>query len=358
MTDAILMVDAGFLIQSLVIHAGQKDRSEVAVDYAAIAEALADLAEEETGTKLLRQIWYDPARDSRPRPEHRALAAVPGVQVQLGWSVRLNDGQIRQKAVDSLIVRDAMRAAYRDTVKTLVLVAGDGDLVPGFREASDFGLAIHLWGVASENRMFSQSEELIALADRRLTLELDDFSPFIKRRVQPDVEHAAEPAQPIGQGGLTTPVDGYLPETATAGPPQAAEATDSGAPDDDHVVSSAAPLAEPARIGPPLLRQLSSPSEYNSELHLDRLEELDATQSGARYGSRWIERADPEVISRLLKDSRRPQVPRRMDQDLMRYAKLRAVNVDEESERKAVRNGFWDSIEAHHEVVPAPLVTG
>lgn len=179
--NAIVLVDAGFLLKALLIHVGMQNREDVEVDYAGLTEALTDVAEQETGRRVLRQIWYDAARNGRARPEHRALGSVPGVHVRLGWIIDTNRGP-QQKAVDTALVRDLVVGSVRRVADDVVLIAGDGDLAPGLEEAVERGLRVHLWGVSSADPRVRQSEALIALADQRLTLELADLGLHVRKR--------------------------------------------------------------------------------------------------------------------------------------------------------------------------------
>jgi len=351
--NTIVLVDAGFLIKALLLQADKKYREEVAIDYEALAEVLASLASDETGARVLRQTWYDGARGARPRAEHQALAEVPGVHVRLGWIIDTSHGP-QQKAVDTMMVRDIVVAAIHHVADDLVLIAGDGDLVPGVREAIDRGLRIHLWGVSVEDPRVQQSSELIALADRRLTIDLADLSPHVRdrERDQPSsrVDTSETPAAPDdSEAPLSHQADLILDlevdPVATGAALPIEELTTSG-----HVLRpSDGPRAEQAQIGPPPLRQLSTPQQREQDRSEDLDEDLEkspqAYDVAARYGSRWWTRASDEIRERLLTVARRPRLPRLLDADLLQYAVSRAIATNDEQVRRDLRAGFWRSID-------------
>lgn len=201
--NAIVFVDAGYLLKALLIHVGMQNREDVEVDYAGLTEALTDVAEQETGRRVLRQIWYDAARNGRSRPEHRALGSVPGVHVRLGWIIDTNRGP-QQKAVDTALVRDLVVGSVRRVADDVVLIAGDGDLAPGLEEAVERGLRVHLWGVSSADPRVRQSEALIALADQRLTLELADLGLHVRKRADSLREQIEDPALSVDAAIVAT----------------------------------------------------------------------------------------------------------------------------------------------------------
>lgn len=372
------MVDAGFLLKALVLKVGEDSRASAAFDYAAISEVLADVVEEQTGLRPVRQVWYDAARDARPGADHRALAELPGVQIRLGWTVLVNGGKPQQKAVDTLIVRDLLRIAYRGSADEIVLIAGDGDLVPGVQEASEFGVVVHLWGIASDDRRLRQSQELVALADTRLNLDVADLAAFVrvKTKQTPSVAglHAEQPGEAPGlapdatiaanagaiQGG-TPPVHMGIADAvgASGSEPAGDDGTVMGdlvilsvadraaeaAEDAEEVVKSAVSLPPSASTGAPSLRQLLTPEEFKAHWLDDQLDEVDAREVGRRYGARWVERVGVDGHRRFVDTFQRPRLPKRIDLDLLQALKDRQFDVDDQPGREDARNGFWDSLD-------------
>lgn len=329
----ILMVDAGFLLKALAIQSGSGERSQVMLDFAPISDVLADVVEENTGHRPIRQIWYDAANDARPRAEHRALASIPGVQVRLGW-IAIANGRPVQKAVDSLIVRDMLRTAYRRAADTVILLSGDGDLVPGAQELVDFGIGFHLWGVALDDLRVRQSRELIEVADARLALDLEDLVPFARPKVPSEAFSQQQPAQTT----ISTDV------AVVSGSDMAAPSKDSGA-EESETSASALTLLTPVRTGAPSLRQLSTPDDIAKDQLTDQIDDVSAREAGRRYGERWLQRVEAAALERFLARNSRPMMPRRFDLDLLWYVTARGRDIEDETERREARNGFWDALE-------------
>lgn len=329
----LLMVDAGFLLKALAFQVGADSRANLLADFAPISDVLADVVEDATGHRPTRQIWYDAANDARPRAEHRALASIPGVQVRLGW-IALANGRPVQKAVDSLIVRDMLRTAYRGAADTVVLLSGDGDLVPGAQELVDFGIGFHLWGVALDDPRVRQSRELIEVADARLALDVADLVPFARLRGSSQAD-ASESA--------STP-DDIPPDVTGTGAAPGAEVQSSD-PDSETQAESALAVLTPVRTGAPSLRQMSTPEAIAEDQLTDQIDDVSAMEAGFRYGQRWADLIERSTLERFLAQYTRPKMPRRIDLDLLWYIEARGRDVDDEAERRGARNGFWDAIE-------------
>jgi uncharacterized LabA/DUF88 family protein len=338
-----VLVDAGFLIKALLIQVGQKSRETVEINWAALADVIGELAEEETGATVLRQTWYDAARGSRPRQEHRTLASIPGVHVQLGWVVETIRGP-QQKAVDTTIVRDLVVAASRGSVDEVVLIAGDGDLVPGVREAVDRGLRVHLWGVSLDDASVRQSEELVALADRRLAIDVAELSSHVRLKgvaaTSADgvdvVVGAVSPALTANQlphvivdNGLVAPAGESMDELEAV---------------KDVLIPPSRTPAEKVRLGPPSLKQLTNPEQRSLDNFDDEETLLSPDQIGARYGERWWTRADEATREGLLHSAPKPGLPRLIDGDLLKYASRFGIT-DREQSRRELRRGFWSAVD-------------
>ena len=70
-----------------------------------------------------------------------ALAALPRFNVRLGRLVRdPRTGQFRQKGVDTLMASDIAHVISSGEVDAIVIISGDGDLVPVVQEAKDAGI--------------------------------------------------------------------------------------------------------------------------------------------------------------------------------------------------------------------------
>ncbi|MEU9384216.1 NYN domain-containing protein, partial [Streptomyces sp. NPDC048279] len=171
MDRCIVLVDAGYLLGAAAsLLAGEPSRSRITVDHAALIQALRDRAESDTERPLLRIYWFDGAPDRVPQPEHRRLRVMPRVTVRLGALTR-SDGRWAQKGVDAAMHAELTELARNGACSDVVLVTGDGDLLPGMMAAKEHGVAVHLWAVQAADGDYNQSEDLVAEADERRVLD-------------------------------------------------------------------------------------------------------------------------------------------------------------------------------------------
>lgn len=171
MDRCIVLVDAGYLLGAAAsLLAGEPSRSRITVDHTALIQGLRDRAESDTGRPLLRIYWFDGAPDRVPQPEHRRLRVMPRVTVRLGALTR-SDGRWAQKGVDAAMHAELTELARNRACSDIVLVTGDGDLLPGMMAAKEHGVAVHLWAVQAADGDYNQSEDLVAEADERRVLD-------------------------------------------------------------------------------------------------------------------------------------------------------------------------------------------
>lgn len=171
MDRCIVLVDAGYLLGAAAsLLAGEPSRSRITVDHAALIQGLRDRAESDTQQPLLRIYWFDGAPDRVPQPEHRRLRVMPRVTVRLGALTR-SDGRWAQKGVDAAMHAELTELARNRACSDVVLVTGDGDLLPGMMAAKEHGVAVHLWAVQAADGDYNQSEDLVAEADERRVLD-------------------------------------------------------------------------------------------------------------------------------------------------------------------------------------------
>ncbi len=95
------------------------------------------------GAQLLRIYWYDGLMYGRRSSEQEILAKSDDVKLRLGT---VTAG--RQKGVDSLIVTDLIELARNHAISDAVLLSGDEDLRIGVQIAQNFGVRVHLIGIA------------------------------------------------------------------------------------------------------------------------------------------------------------------------------------------------------------------
>ncbi len=388
MDRCVVLVDAGYLLGAAAsLLAGESSRSRVTVDHTALIASLRDRAEEETGLPLLRIYWFDAAPERRPMPEHRRLRVLPRVTVRLGALTRA-EGRWVQKGVDAAMHAELSELARNRACADVVLVTGDGDLLPGMMSAKEHGVAVHLWALQAADGDFNQSEDLVGEADERRVLDREWITRSVRLREpmiafppagpRPEIAKilaappaarpaAAEAPQPAAEtGGLPpaalkvvpTPKD-LAGRTAVQVPPPASGAAG---------VSSAAgsgpvlrwssdrgwvdrPGAEAATAGDalPTLATLTTAEQRWA----DREEDItaiggDPHEVGQVFARRWTDRlADRERLTLLWSDY--PRIPHRVDGELLRYAArfgLLAHKDDQidEHDRYAIRAGFWKEL--------------
>ncbi|WP_405580386.1 NYN domain-containing protein [Streptomyces sp. NBC_01190] len=217
MDRCVVLVDAGYLLGAAAsLLAGEPSRSRILVDHAGVVAGLRKRAEEETGQPLLRIYWFDGAPDRVPQPEHRRLRVMPRVTVRLGALTR-TDGRWAQKGVDAAMHAELSELARNRACSDVVLVTGDGDLLPGMMSAKEHGVAVHLWAVQAADGDYNQSEDLVAEADERRVLDREWITAAIRAR---DVSGACPPPGPRPEirPEIAAILSAPLPESASAAP--------------------------------------------------------------------------------------------------------------------------------------------
>lgn len=341
MDRCVVLVDAGHLLGAAAsLLAGEPSRSRITVDHAALIQGLRERAEADTEQPLLRIYWFDGAPDRVPQPEHRRLRVMPRVTVRLGALTR-SDGRWAQKGVDAAMHAELTELARNRACSDVVLVTGDGDLLPGLMSAKEHGVAVHLWAVQAADGDYNQSEDLVAEADERRVLDRAWITRAVRAKdltglcspppaPRPDIaailsaplpeaalaeaarngaaaagdddrEGAAVPA-PAAPGGKTVPTPKDLAGALRAPGPQSGPQTGSGsAPgpasalrwsSDKGWIDRAGPLGEPAETASlPTLAQLTSAEQRWA----DREEDIttvggDPFEVGQVFARRWMER--------------------------------------------------------------------
>ncbi|MEU9448287.1 NYN domain-containing protein [Streptomyces sp. NPDC048277] len=391
MDRCIVLVDAGYLLGAAAsLLAGEPSRSRITVDHAALIQALRDRAESDTERPLLRIYWFDGAPDRVPQPEHRRLRVMPRVTVRLGALTR-SDGRWAQKGVDAAMHAELTELARNRACSDVVLVTGDGDLLPGMMAAKEHGVAVHLWAVQAADGDYNQSEDLVAEADERRVLDRAWITQAVRAKeltavcapspvprpeiaailsaplpdtgltaaAEPGVEEA-ERAPVVGVAengaqervpapkGVPTPKDLAALRAPGAQPVQAAATTATLRwSSDKGWVDRPGAAAEPAEAAAmPTLAQLTTAEQRWA----DREEDIttvggDPYEVGQVFARRWISRlGDQGHLQRL--SGMYPRIPHRIDGELLRYAArfgLLAHKDDQidEHDRYAIRAGFW-----------------
>ncbi|MFQ6142968.1 NYN domain-containing protein [Streptomyces seoulensis] len=406
MDRCIVLVDAGYLLGAAAsLLAGEPSRSRITVDHAALVQRLREQAESDTGRPLLRIYWFDGAPDRVPQPEHRRLRVMPRVTVRLGALTR-SDGRWAQKGVDAAMHAELTELARNRACSDVVLVTGDGDLLPGMMAAKEHGVAVHLWAVQAADGDYNQSEDLVAEADERRVLDRAWITKAVRAKEYggicapppvPRPEIAAILSAPLPESALSSAGErpaGERPHPATDGagprdgagerlpaakgvptPKDLAALRAPGAPasapphppsatlrwsSDRGWVERPGTAAEPAEAAAmPTLAQLTSAEQRWA----DREEDIttvggDPYEVGQVFARRWVERlGDQGHLEKL--SSMYPRVPHRVDGELLRYAArfgLLAHKDDQidENDRYAIRAGFWREIDVRTGVEHAP----
>ncbi|MGW1838875.1 NYN domain-containing protein [Streptomyces sp. NPDC002067] len=242
MDRCVVLVDAGYLLGAAAsLLAGEPARSRITVDHAALIQGLRRRAEADTERPLLRIYWFDGAPDRVPQPEHRRLRVMPRVTVRLGALTR-SDGRWAQKGVDAAMHAELTELARNRACSDIVLVTGDGDLLPGLMSAKEHGVAVHLWAVQAADGDYNQSEDLVAEADERRVLD----RAWITRAIRAKELGGPCAPPPAPRPEIAAILSAPLPESAVAA---AAAAASPARPDGDRPGTDRPAPATPARNG-------------------------------------------------------------------------------------------------------------
>ncbi|MFD9501619.1 NYN domain-containing protein [Streptomyces sp. NPDC060035] len=410
----VVLVDAGYLLGAAAsLLAGEPARSRITVDHTALIQGLRERAEADTEQPLLRIYWFDGAPDRVPQPEHRRLRVMPRVTVRLGALTR-SDGRWAQKGVDAAMHAELTELARNRACSDVVLVTGDGDLLPGLMSAKEHGVAVHLWAVQAADGDYNQSEDLVAEADERRVLDRAWITKAVRAKdtggvcapppvPRPEIaailsaplpeaalaasaeraseaqaaaarngsgapadETATHPQPAAGSRGVPTPKD--LASLRAPGSQTAQHPVQLPAPNatlrwssDKGWVERGGPLGEPAETASlPTLAQLTSAEQRWA----DREEDIttvggDPFEVGQVFARRWMERL-PETVHLQKLATMYPRIPHRIDGELLRYAArfgLLAHKDDQidEHDRYAIRAGFWREIDVRAAADPVPV---
>ena len=173
-----VFVDAGYFFaegsRSLV---GRRERRHaLQLDQEKAIQRLKDLAREHLPNReLLRIYWYDGVFGRQKSDEQTSIAFLNDVKLRLG---SINE-EGRQKGVDALIVTDLIELARRHVISDAILLSGDEDVRTGVEIAQNYGVRVHLLGIASDVQ--SLSDHLVQEADTLLpSLEKADIEQFLR----------------------------------------------------------------------------------------------------------------------------------------------------------------------------------
>lgn len=404
MDRCIVLVDAGYLLGAAAsLLAGEPSRSRITVDHTALIQGLRERAESDTERPLLRIYWFDGAPDRVPQPEHRRLRVMPRVTVRLGALTR-SDGRWAQKGVDAAMHAELTELARNRACSDVVLVTGDGDLLPGMMAAKEHGVAVHLWAVQAADGDYNQSEDLVAEADERRVLDRTWITKAVRAKdlggicapqpvprpeiaailsaPLPESSLASAPERPTDEGehapaaavsengsqervpaskGVPTPKDlAALRAPGAQAAPHPASATLRWSSDRGWVDRPGGAAESPDVASMPTLAQLTTAEQRWA----DREEDIttvggDPYEVGQVFARRWMERLGDQSHHLQKLSGMYPRVPHRIDGELLRYAArfgLLAHKDDQidEHDRYAIRAGFWREIDVRTAAEHAP----
>ncbi len=187
MDRAAVFVDAGYLFAagSKLIANTRLPRGQINLDHDAILSLLNDVTAELTGLPLLRIYWYD-GTATGPTPQQLALGYRANIKVRLGFVNHLGT----QKGVDALVVSDLITLARNGAIADAVLLTGDDDIRVGVQHAQEFGIRVHLLGIAPSRE--NQSGFLVQEADSLRELDLAEVQTFLTQ-VPATMDYGATP---------------------------------------------------------------------------------------------------------------------------------------------------------------------
>jgi len=185
-----IFVDAGYLFASgsLAITGNEVARNYLSLNEQAVIAQLAKTASELSGgVPLLRIYWYDAIGHKGPNLEQKRLASSNNVKLRAGT---LN-GSGQQKGVDSMIVIDMIELARNHAISDAVLISGDEDVRVGVQFAQNYGVRVHLIGLANQVGKKNQSTSLIQESDTHVEWSPEIVSSFLSVRT-PKVKPAPQ----------------------------------------------------------------------------------------------------------------------------------------------------------------------
>lgn len=123
----------------------------------------------------------------------------------------------------------------------VVLVTGDGDLLPGLMSAKEHGVAVHLWAVQAADGDYNQSEDLVAEADERRVLDRAWITKAVRAKETGGV--CAPP--PVPRPEIAAILSAPLPEAALAASAERASEAQAAAARNGTGTGTAEPEAAP-----------------------------------------------------------------------------------------------------------------
>lgn len=178
MEKIAIMVDAGYLMSAcFALQTGQSrgSRKNMILDPEELFRVLSDTARSvEPSARILRMYWYDGAIASdKLTDEQRRIGIEDYCKLRLG---SINSNGI-QKGVDTLIVLDLLSLSENRAASSILLIAGDEDVLAAVEIAQQRGVAVHLLGIDDPAHP-NQSARLMRECDTCSNLPTSEISKF------------------------------------------------------------------------------------------------------------------------------------------------------------------------------------
>ena len=349
----LVFVDTSYLLASFYNSWETGARAQLEIDLPEVVSTMGGMIENQLGTPIQRQYWYDGIPDTGPHRYQRALRTCEGVQLRTGQLIEWGERRT-QKAVDTRLVADMVIAAMKGQFTDFVLVSGDADMIPGAQAAVDNGIRVHLYGFGWD----SMSSALRHACDSTTILDpREDFAdsmelqvlegplpPVVRENAPQDDEEMPEPDE-CGEpseveaafGANEKPTPAPTPKPA---PPKAESTEDSPSADDS---PEEKPAPKPSMMAPrrklrskyvPLPEEVWSSAGFQSPFDV-----------GQQYASWWFDNAastEQRDQAHLLSGG---GLPPEIDRPLLQFAceTLHEYTLTE-TQRVNLRDGFHSGI--------------
>jgi uncharacterized LabA/DUF88 family protein len=175
MNRVAVFIDAGYLYASAIklLTGIKQSRSAITLSYEDFLDYIIKQSEALTRRELLRVYWYD-GTSSGPTGAHRKLAYQANVKLRLGMVSLAGE----QKGVDSLLIMDMANLAQNRAMSDAVVLTGDEDIRVGVVLAQQYGVRVHLVGIADPDGERNQSSMLQQEADTTGLIGLEELQKF------------------------------------------------------------------------------------------------------------------------------------------------------------------------------------
>ena len=349
----LVFVDTSYLLASFYNSWETGARAQLEIDLPEVVSTMGGMIENQLGTPIQRQYWYDGIPDTGPHRYQRALRTCEGVQLRTGQLIEWGERRT-QKAVDTRLVADMVIAAMKGQFTDFVLVSGDADMIPGAQAAVDNGIRVHLYGFGWD----SMSSALRHACDSTTILDpREDFADAMELQVlegplppvvrenahkdgeeMPEPDECGEPSEVEAAFGATEkPTPAPTPKPA---PPKADAAEDSPAEENSPAEK---PAPKPSMMAPrrklrskyvPLPEEVWSSAGFQSPFDV-----------GQQYASWWFDNAastEQRDQAHLLSGG---GLPPEIDRPLLQFAceTLHEYTLTE-TQRVNLRDGFHSGI--------------